>query len=129
MNTERRGRGASPRPSSAGGTASTTGSNSPSAGQTIRPGPSGVTRSGSRKNATHQMVNGSSSQPRIGTTRKASTLAPAKRAMNGQAHGVSKAKGAARTPPLRQLTGRSGAARSAEGEGSEGPRLDAARQL
>ena len=38
MNTDRRGRGVSPKPSSGGGTASTTGSSTPSAGTDDEPG-------------------------------------------------------------------------------------------
>src|SRR5581483_3785705 len=84
MKIERRRRGASPMPSSTGGGASTMGSNMPSAGDTSRFSPCGGVRSGSRKKAMHQSVNGANSAPAQRLRANSAALMAAKSAMNGQ---------------------------------------------
>jgi hypothetical protein len=83
MNTDTRGSGVVPRPSSGGGTAFTTRLTRPSAGETTSPPPSGVTRGGSRKKYAHHSVSTVPIQP-SGVQRMNSTrLTSAKMPMNG----------------------------------------------
>ncbi len=136
MKMESRGRGASPRPSSAGGTASTIGSSLPSAGQMIRPGSSGVLRSGSRKKATHQMVSGSSSQPSQADEQKGQQIHRREERDERLAFAVNlqirlpKEKGRLSSGRPFNTTRLYQAARlPREGKGAEGAGLDAAGQL
>src|SRR6516164_6358003 len=87
MKIEMRGSGLSPRPSSAGGTACAIIEMRPSAGATTMPSRTGVTRTGSRKNSAHQMVNTVPIQPSGAQIQNRNRLTSAKPPMNGYPSG------------------------------------------
>ena len=83
MKIDTRGSGASPRPSSAGGSTCVTIEMRPSAGATTMPSRTGVTRTGSRKNSAHQTVSSVPIQPSGGQIQNRIRLTRAKPPMNG----------------------------------------------
>ena len=83
MKIETRGSSLSPRPSSRGGAAEVTMLIMPSAGATMTPSRIGVTRGGSRKNSTHQMVRTVPNQPSGVHTQNRKIVTSAKMPMNG----------------------------------------------
>ena len=83
MNTEMRGSGRSPSPSSAGGSAMVIIETRPSAGDTTSPSRTGVTRTGSRKNSAHHTVRMVPIHPSGDHSQNRTRLASAKPPMKG----------------------------------------------